>query len=271
MNKTVLIDCMFLCHRAKHTTGLGLKNGIIFGFFNQLSTVLSKLEYNNIAFIWDSTSSIRKKYCPGYKAKDPVNYNKYDLEAYKQFKIIKNNIIPDLFINNFLRKGYEADDLIASIIQNNSGDFIIVSGDNDMLQLLNESVCVKNPKVKKLITQNTFIKEYGIHPNRWAEVKAIGGCVSDKVKGIKGVAEKTAIKYILGQSSKKIADRINTAMATESYELDKWLVTLPLSGTPKIKLRPYKPPTINAFINFVDKYSLKSFSLDKWIHLLQLQ
>jgi DNA polymerase-1 len=268
---TILVDSLAIAHRAKHTTGKMLRNGVIFGFFNQLSTYLSKIPHNNLVFLWDSQISLRKKYYVDYKAtRQCAELSELDRRCYLQFNLLRDTIIPKLFNNNFVRKGYEGDDLIASAVLNNKGRFIIISSDGDLFQLLNENVAIKSPTVKSLVTVESFTSLYGISPEQWPLAKAIAGDDSDNIKGVPGVAIKTAIKYILGKTTDATTKKIQAAMKTEEFRRNHWLVKLPLNGTPKITIRPYKPPTIQDMMKFIDQYQLKSFNLEKWIHLLQL-
>lgn len=269
---TILIDCLSIAHRAKHTTGKMLRNGVIFGFFNQLSTYLSKIPHSNLVFLWDSQISLRKKYYPEYKAhRHMTEPSEFDRRCFQQFNLLRDDIVPNLFNNNFARRGYEGDDLIASTVNNNKGQFVIISSDADLFQLLSAHVSIKCPSVKNIITQESFTQLYGISPEQWPVTKAMAGDTSDNIKGIPGVATKTAIKYLLGLTPEKTTKKIEAAMKTEEFRRNFWLVKLPLNGTPKITIRPYKPPTIQDMMKFIDHYQLKSFNLEKWIHLLQLK
>jgi len=104
-----------------------------------------------------------------------------------------------------------------------------------MYQLL-DYCTIWNQRKKLGFTREWFCETYGIEPKQWVEVKRLGGCSSDKIPGIPGIGEKTAIAYIKKQlkPGKKL-DGILADMAkspTESlYGRNQWLVELPLPGT----------------------------------------
>ena len=58
-------------------------------------------------------------------------------QGYRQLNEFRMTVLPALGVKNiYIQTGYESDDLIASIVKNNSGNFIIVTNDNDLYQLL---------------------------------------------------------------------------------------------------------------------------------------
>lgn len=248
MNKILILDCAALCHRAKHTTGTmkwgGEYTGVIYGFFTQLFTILKKHKPSHIAFAWDSKSSIRKDIFPQYKMKRiKAKKEKSDAEqafdqaCYTQFYEIQEEILPAIgFINNFKFKGYEGDDIIASICLNNKGQKVIATSDNDMFQLLNKDVSIYDVRTKRDFTANDFQNMYQITADKWADVKILAGCDTDEVPGISGVGKDTAIKHVQGLLKPRYQayQKIISSEGKLIQELNKKLVVLPLKGAPKI-------------------------------------
>ena len=70
--KYLLLDCNYLCHRAKHSTGDlsygGDATGVIYGFLKSLSGFQDFFNTSNFVFCWDSNTSKRKEIYPEYKA-----------------------------------------------------------------------------------------------------------------------------------------------------------------------------------------------------------
>jgi 5'-3' exonuclease len=163
--------------------------------------------------------------------------------ARKQFNEIRNTVLPYLgFNNNFIQTGLEADDLIASITINMAThpcEFIIVSTDKDLYQLLGTKVLMYSPRTKKTITSKQFKDKYGIPPSLWGNVKSIAGCDSDNVKGVKGVAELTAIKYLTATLPKhyKTCQAITTQEGQETINRNLPLVSLPHIDTKPMTLQ----------------------------------
>ena len=240
MRPLLIIDCNYLCHRARFSTGplsyKGQATGVIFGFLNQLFTIGKETIPKNIIFTWDSRQSKRKRILPEYKGnrKKQDDDSEEDLEAtFRQFHMLRKELLPNLgFKNNWRQVGYEADDLIAEICFTRPEEQIVIaSSDNDLLQLLTKQVSIYNLGRKAFYTEQKFIEEYGIKPSQWVEVKKIAGCSSDNVPGIPGVGEKTAIKYLKGElkSNTKTFQKIQQG-ANVIIRNDK-LVKLPFQGT----------------------------------------
>ena len=237
-----------------------------------------KFETNEFVFCWDSRQSYRKLFDENYKAnrQDISPEKKKEIAlAHKQFDELRNEILPTMGFNNiFMRTGYEADDLIAFTVSRHPENYMIVSGDNDLLQLLsNHKACpikIYNLSKKVIITQDDFTKKYGIKPFDWIKVKAMGGCSSDGVKGIPGVGEESAIKYINGVL-KEGAIKTKIETVDRNYlALCFILVSLPFPGDRPINIKEIVPDKLYS-LNFMDvlrKYGCSSFTsadgFDRW-------
>jgi DNA polymerase-1 len=243
--------------------------GVIFGFMKQLLSLAKIFKSNDLVFTWDSRQSIRTKMLfPAYKEtrkreKTPEE-KMFDDDAYRQFDIIRKEIIPTLgFKNNFMIDGYEADDLMAEIVFSNPNKtIVIISTDEDLYQLLSDDVTMYSIRKKQTYTNINLWKEFRITPEEWGEVKSISGCSTDSIPGVPNVGEKTACKYI----TKKLDKNTKTYRAIkESKELidrNKKLIILPLKGTPSITLLPKINDTlqIKNFITICQRYGFNSFT-----------
>jgi 5'-3' exonuclease len=243
------------------------KTGIIFGYFIQLLKLAKDHGTSNIVHVWDSNSSKRLKIYPQYKEKRrSTKAEKTELEkledaaAYAQFDLLYNEILPELgYLNNFKVEGLEGDDLVAAIIYDNPHDFLIASGDEDLLQCIGDGVSII--KKKGLYTEKDFIDEYGIHPTQWAEVKAIAGCSTDEVPGIKGVGEKTAIQHLLGNLTPNLKSYQNIVCQAgkEIIARNRKLVTLPFAGTPHIEIVEDENLSLDAFMQLCQRFGFEYF------------
>lgn len=267
---SLIVDCNNLCYSAMFT----IKNlsydekrtEIIFSFLNQIFRLAKVFETNKFIFCWDSRKSYRKQIYPPYKKKRQDNLTLEELEdrkvAFKQFSELRQKVIPELgFKNNFIVTGYEADDLIAytSVLCDES---MIISTDKDLFQLLTDNCRMYNGKTKKILTRKNFTKEYGIEPKQWAEVKAMAGCGTDEVEGIKGIGEGRAIKYLLDILPDGVyKNSIGSKEGKEIIERNRILVTLPLSFSPalSVELNYDKVFSLNSFINVFNEYDFQTF------------
>lgn len=274
----ILVDANSIAHQAKHSLGNlswhEKQVGVIFGFFNQILILAKTFEENKFIFIWDSRKSKRRDIFPAYKEarrkeKTPEE-EQLDAIAYGQFYTIRTDILPKLgFVNNFMEEGFEADDLIASLVKSYpQSKFIIVSTDEDLYQLLSDNVSIYSTRKKKIYTQTNFWKDYRITPKEWAEVKAIGGCNSDGVPGIKGIGEITACKYLTRKLP--INSKAFRTIRENKELIDKnmRLVKLPLEDTPSIKLSFLDNLSFRSFQNVCKEYGFQSFlekdKLEQW-------
>lgn len=247
MNKTwLLIDAPYLCWRAFHSTGHlshgGLATGITFGFLRDVQKLMDQHATQDIAFCFDVGLSKRKTIYPAYKAKREKTEEEQILrsEVYTQIDLIRTKYLPALgFKNVFHQEGYEADDLIAMLTEQvkEGNEILIVSADHDLYQLLGPNVWVWHPRENKVFGVMELRNKYGVTPKEWIEVKAIAGCDSDNIKGIEGVAEKTACKYVTGKLKATTKTFWKIGRGIKTIQRNRELVTLPFPGTEEMVLQ----------------------------------
>lgn len=252
-NNYLLIDVSNLAHRALHTVGdlhhpddPEQYTGVLFQIWQTCELLASQYRTQNIAFFFDSKQSKRASTYPKYKTGRLAAREKETKVQQEQRKGMHAQILalPRLFhqmgVVNFVgQTGYEADDLIASAIQSNANnEYIIVSSDQDLYQVLADNVKIHKPTSKIAYTLSDFTKEYGVYPTQWADVKAWAGCASDSIDGLPGVGDKTACKYINGTLNKdsKIYGKFHENL--ELFNRNVQLVRLPYPGTQKVVLQP---------------------------------
>jgi DNA polymerase I len=257
---TLIIDSNFLCHQARYTmpkltTDKEAPTEITFGFLKRILHLAKEFDTNRFVFCWDSKRSVRKELFSDYKAnrkKEKSEFEKkIDNAVYSQFTLLRKEVLPALgFSNNFVQAGYESDDLIASIVfdeRNKCDNPIVVTSDEDLFQLLSHC-SVYNPTKRLVLTEESFKTWWGISPQDWVQVKAIAGCKSDNVPGVRGVGEGRAIQYLLNTLNEKSGSfkNITEFLKTSEYERNIKLVSLPYKGTKSFKIDP-------AFISFDKK------------------
>jgi DNA polymerase-1 len=287
--KILLVDANALAYQVRYKIDLsyeGAQTGILFGFLHSIFKIAKLVDTNKIFFFWDSPQLLRIKMFPAYKEKrrkarkeKPQAEKLIDDQCYKQFNLLNNSILPDIGFKCYQHEGYEADDLIASAVKNNPFHFVIVSGDEDMYQLLSEKVSMYKTNKKEFYTLADFTNEYHITPSEWPTVKAMSGCTTDEIPGLPNIAEKTAAKYLrreLKQTTQAYANIVSSeGKRVITFNLP--LVTLPLKGTPIIKLAIPKEVSysFSQFVRICDRYGFKSMLEKEYLHkckeLLNLQ
>jgi len=247
----------------------GAATGVIFGFLKEISHLMDHFQTKYICFCWDYGKGLRESICSEYKAdrkdRDMTEEDiAFEVEFHFQMEALRKQYLHKIgFRNVYYHYGYESDDLIASIVFNlPKGDSaIMVTADQDMYQCLRPSpgqVSMFSPAKKEMMTFDKFTKEYGIVPVLWVYVKALAGCSSDNVKGIKGVGIKTAIKYLRGELKPTVKAFIHIKeQSKEMYKKNEPLVKLPYEGTPKYKLKKDKPNP-EGWLEVMDILGMKS-------------
>ena len=243
---TLLIDTSYLAYRAYYS-GLGqlaydfIPTGVTYGVLKEVRYLMDHFSTNRIAFCFDFGKPNRSLIYPQYKGNRKKGKTEQELAAIlsvkKQVHMLRKEYLSMVGFRNILfHKGYEADDVIAKVIQDRPNrEFVIVSSDHDLYQLLGKNVSVWNPAKKERITEELFRERFNCGPDTWKLVKAMAGCSSDNVEGIQGVGEKTAIKYICGALTKgKVFDKIITG--TKVWKRNINLVSLPYPGINSFEL-----------------------------------
>ncbi len=208
MKKLILIDGNAILHRAFHALPpLTNKDGIIvnavYGFFSMFLKIMEDQKPDFIVVCFDKKApTFRKELFVGYQAKRP----KMSDDLVPQIKFV-HEVLEKAKVEIFEVDGYEADDLIGTIsVQavkgklNGGVDVFIVSGDRDLLQLVNHRVKMIAP-ITGLTNMIIFdsakvIEKFGIKPSEMVDYKALVGDASDNYPGVQGVGPKTAATLI---------------------------------------------------------------------------
>ena len=205
MKKLFLIDGMALIYRSFYafinnplSTKEGFPTSAIYGFLNSISKILSEESPEYIAIAMDTKKpTFRHKMYDLYKA----NRKKMPDELSLQIPEI-NKLIEKSGISLLKKDGYEADDVIATIADSLSDNIklYIVTGDKDIMQLVNDNTFVYSPGNKfsgpSVYDTKKVLDKWGVEPTKICDLLSIMGDGSDNIPGVKGVGPKTASKLI---------------------------------------------------------------------------
>ena len=204
--KLILIDSNAIIHRAYHalpplTTKKGELVNAVYGFASVLLNVLNRFKPEYIAATFDlKEPTFRHKEFKEYKA----TRVKAPDDLYEQIPQVKK-VVSAFNIPIVEKKGYEADDLIATFARKTEKlhpdvEVIIVTGDLDTLQLVDDKVKVfalrKGMSDSILYGEKEIFERYGLKPNQMVDYKGLRGDPSDNLPGVKGVGEKTATELL---------------------------------------------------------------------------
>ncbi len=207
--KLMLIDGHALAYRAffalpldAFSTSKGELTNAVYGFAMMLLHALQAERPDYIAVTFDAPAlTFRHEEFEEYKAHRPPMREEMRSQMDRIRQVVKAMNIP-----TFEVPGYEADDLIGSLSRQASEkgvDTVIVTGDNDTLQLVSPQVKVMTPggysqkfSDAKLFDEPAVKEKYGIEPYLLSDYKALVGDKSDNIPGVAGVGEKTAQQLI---------------------------------------------------------------------------
>ncbi|AZU63088.1 5'-3' exonuclease [Neobacillus mesonae] len=203
----MLVDGMALLFRAFYATAVtgqfminskGVPTNGIHGFIKHMFTAVATFKPTHLAVCWDMGSkTFRTELFPEYKG----NRGEAPVELIPQFDLVKE-VVESFDIPNIGLAGFEADDCIGTIANQvkDAAHVSILTGDQDILQLLDEQISVvllKKGYGNYLVhTPETFFEEKGISPRQMIDLKALMGDPSDNYPGVKGIGEKTALKLL---------------------------------------------------------------------------
>jgi DNA polymerase-1 len=209
-NRFVAIDSNSLMHRAYHAyppnlaTSKGLQVNAVYGFTSMLLKVLEELEPKYIVCAFDlAKPTFRHKEFEDYKA----NRKPPDEALVKQFPIAKE-VLEAFNIPILQKEGYEADDILGTLgywtdhgkWKSKNLEQVIVTGDKDLLQMVDENTKVWLPKGSfknvKLYDRQEVKNLFDFGPEYVVDYKAMVGDSSDNIPGVSGVGKKTATKFI---------------------------------------------------------------------------
>ena len=272
------------------TTREGLYTHAIYGFLN----ILEKMEKEEqpeaicVAFDLHGPTFRHLKY-DGYKA----TRHGMPEELAMQMPVMKD-VLRAMNIPIYECQGWEADDVIGTvgkICSNNGWECVVVTGDRDSLQLIDENVHIKLVIAKPgqttatLYTEEKFREEYGFEPKKMVDLKALMGDSSDNIPGVAGVGPKTATELLMKFGSldgvyanlddpsirPKLREKLESGKESAylSYELATIVSEAPIDFEPKDAIvQPYNRPELYAlfqkleFVRLIDKYGLRGAEMD---------
>ena len=267
------------------TTRDGFYTHAIYGFLNILERMEKEEQPEAICVAFDLHGpTFRHLKYDGYKA----TRHGMPEELAQQMPIMKD-VLRAMNIPIYECQGWEADDVIGTvgkICSQQDWECVIVTGDRDSLQLIDQNVHVKLVVSKPgqtnttLYTEEVFREEYGFEPKKLIDLKALMGDSSDNIPGVAGVGPKTAKELLakfgsldgvyahLDDSSirPKLREKLEQGKenAYLSYDLATIRPEAPIQFAPRDAIvQPYNRPELYSlfqkleFVRLIDKYGLQ--------------
>ncbi|MBI4036603.1 hypothetical protein HY386_01870 [Candidatus Daviesbacteria bacterium] len=265
MKLLVLIDGNALLYRAYHalppmTTRKGeLVNGV-YGFTSMILKASQDLRPDYWAIAWDEKGpTFRHQAYSQYKATRAAVDQALDLQYKRVHQVVQAFNIPE-----FSLKGFEADDLIGTLVKqvprldssrlnrDRGLETVVITGDRDIMQIIDKNTKVLMPRKTindvGLYGEEEFVARFGFKPKYLIDFKALAGDASDNIPGVAGVGEKTATDLILKfgpieniyklKNLKTLPERMQKLLAegAEDAVMSKKLATLDQDAPTKLDL-----------------------------------
>ncbi|MCK3768192.1 DNA polymerase I [Microbacterium aerolatum] len=203
----MVVDGHSLAYRAffalpveNFTTKDNQHTNAIYGFLSMLVNLIKAEKPTHMAIAFDtSRHSFRTDEYPEYKA----TRSETPQEFRGQIPLLQD-CLAAMSIPVLTKEGIEADDILATLAKQGSEqgyDVLVVSGDRDTIQLVNDEVTLLYPSVQgvsqlKRYDPTTVQERYGVRPEQYPDIAALVGETSDNLPGVPKVGEKTAVKWL---------------------------------------------------------------------------
>ncbi|MFB5662430.1 5'-3' exonuclease H3TH domain-containing protein [Alteribacillus sp. HJP-4] len=205
--KVLLVDGMALLFRGYFATAVhgnfmrnaeGTPTNGVNGFIKYFLHAVETFQPTHVVCCWDMGShTFRSRLYPEYKA----NRSEPPEELIPQFEMAKE-VMTGFNVPNVGIPDFEADDCIGTLAaQLAPENFIyILTGDQDMLQLINNNISVvimkKGRGNYQVFNESNMVELKGCSPAQLVDIKGLMGDTSDNYPGVKGIGEKTALKLV---------------------------------------------------------------------------
>jgi len=194
----LIIDGHSIAYRAFFKTpslinSKGVPTGIIHTFLNILLKLNINLQPERIFIAFDSKGATHRHLkLKEYKSERQPAPDDLIL----QIEELKN-LIPTMGMQVCVYPGYEADDIIYTLVNKlGDSDVYIVSKDKDMLQLVNDKVKIFDDSNEQEIGKDEVYNKFGVNPDQIVDMLALAGDAADNIPGVKGIGVKTAARLL---------------------------------------------------------------------------
>lgn len=283
--RVILIDSHALLHRAYHamagfSTRDGRPTGAIFGFVRMIFNGVKDIDPQHVIACYDLPKpTFRHIAYENYKGTRQKTDDDLKVQIKESKKFCQALGIPIVEC-----EGFEADDLLGTLSRKfdpKEFDVVIVSGDMDVMQLINKNVFVytmKKGNETAFFDEEAVVGKYGIKPSQIPDYKGLAGDAGDNIVGVDGIGDKTAVKLIntfdsienlykqIEKNEEKVLEVISPRIleklkaGKEEAEFSKTLATIRIDAPVEEDVKHIWPngADIVAYQKLCDEYELRS-------------
>ncbi len=236
--RVLLIDGNSMLYRAYYAlpewrNRSGEATAGVYGFLSMMLKAIEELKPTHLAIVFDTQSgSFRRDLYVGYHANRDQD-EKISKDIWGQVEKLKI-VFEKMGVPVFTADHFEADDVIGTIAQQTSEPVVIITGDRDLMQLVNDRVSLFMPlkglSDGQMVDKMAVKQRLGVWPDQVVDYKALAGDSSDSYPGVPGIGPKTAValleEYKTFEQVVEKAGNKKVAAGVESGTLSKILATI---------------------------------------------
>lgn len=175
--------------------GEGKPANAVYGFASFLAKYIADERPTHIAVAFDRhfNGSFRNDFYPEYKAHRDASPPELDAQVDPALEATEA-----MGVSTFIDERYEADDLIATVLDR-LGDatrFVIVSSDKDLTQLVSDRVTLVDPARNLRFDRKAVEEKFGVRPDQMTDFLGLAGDAVDNIPGVRGIGPKTAAQLL---------------------------------------------------------------------------
>src|SRR3989338_6242358 len=275
-NRLLLIDGNAVLHRAYYAlpdwrNKSGEATAGVYGFLSMLLRAIEELKPTHLAVVFDCPEpTFRHTMYVGYQTNREKD-RQISEDIWGQVDKLKI-VLEKMGVPVYAIPSFEADDVIGTLAKQCKKEVIIITGDRDLMQLVNDRVKLYMPQKGlsdgQIIDRDRVREKLGVWPEQVVDYKALVGDSSDNYPGVTGIGPKTAIDLISNYSNYsnifknlgKIKESVRRKLVAgyEGGELSKRLATIRTDAPVTLDVSAYEVPSVDKIAEVFKELGYKS-------------
>jgi len=276
VNKLLILDGNSVLHRAYYAlpdwrNRSGEATAGVYGFLSMLLKAIEELKPTHAAVVFDCPEpTFRHTMYVGYQTNREKD-RQISEDIWGQVDKLKI-VLEKMGVPVYAIPSFEADDVIGTLAKQCKKEVIIITGDRDLMQLVNDRVKLYMPQKGlsdgQIIDRDRVREKLGVWPEQVVDYKALVGDSSDNYPGVTGIGPKTAIDLISNYSNYsnifknlgKIKESVRRKLVAgyEGGELSKRLATIRTDAPVTLDVSAYEVPSVDKIAEVFKELGYKS-------------